>query len=287
MGKDYEAKVSEKAKKIVARIKEVTAMTAYKLTIVKDSTPSIFDTKFGGTPYWDMEKEYPKDCYGNNMMLLAQINFTKAELNDERLPNEGMLQFFLTSQDDCFGMDFDEPDSQKEFRIIYHEKISPCVTKEQVLALDIPLATDEENAEFSPLYKEAAVEITKTTAYLGPEEYRFAKVFAEAVEYVSKENIGSQDYYDYLGEQDRDYLFDELYNTGHWLLGYPFFTQTDPREYGAYGEYDTLLFQMDSEMIGKEDYILWGDCGVANFFINGEALKNRDFSKVMYNWDCY
>ena len=33
--------------------------------------------------------------------------------------------------------------------------------------------------------------------------------------------------------------------------------------------------------------IIWGDCGVANFFINSEALLKKDFSKVIYNWDCY
>ncbi len=35
-----------------------------------------------------------------------------------------------------------------------------------------------------------------------------------------------------------------------------------------------------------EDYILWGDAGVGNFFINREDLKRRDFSKILYNWDC-
>jgi len=31
---------------------------------------------------------------------------------------------------------------------------------------------------------------------------------------------------------------------------------------------------------------MWGDCGVGNFFINIEDLKNLDFSDVLYNWDC-
>ena len=45
---------------------------------------------------------------------------------------------------------------------------------------------------------------------------------------------------------------------------------------------EILLFQLNS----VKD-IMWGDAGVANFFIDREALKNRDFSHVMYNWDCY
>ena len=58
------------------------------------------------------------------------------------------------------------------------------------------------------------------------------------------------------------------------------------REYEEkYRVYDTLLFQMDSDY-GDEDYVLWGDCGVGNFFIHQEDLKKRDFRKVLYNWDC-
>ena len=61
-----------------------------------------------------------------------------------------------------------------------------------------------------------------------------------------------------------------------------FFTQFEPRDEEQLKEYDTLLFQIDS---GGE--IMIGDCGVMNFFINREKLKNRDFSDVFYNWDCY
>ncbi|MDN5490601.1 MAG: DUF1963 domain-containing protein, partial [Acinetobacter sp.] len=33
--------------------------------------------------------------------------------------------------------------------------------------------------------------------------------------------------------------------------------------------------------------IMWGDSGVGNFFIHPDDLEKRDFSKVVYNWDCY
>ena len=81
---------------------------------------------------------------------------------------------------------------------------------------------------------------------------------------------------------------DEIYEAiknetwGHKLLGYPAFTQSDPREYHKkYGKYDTLLLQIDTD-----DGIMWGDSGVANFFINKDDLKNMNFSSVLYNWDC-
>lgn len=47
-----------------------------------------------------------------------------------------------------------------------------------------------------------------------------------------------------------------------------------------------LLFQLDSDYHDSEDRVLWGDCGIGNFFINREKLKNCDFSDVIYNWDC-
>ena len=49
-----------------------------------------------------------------------------------------------------------------------------------------------------------------------------------------------------------------------------------------YIDYDTLLLQIDSD--GK--YIMWGDVGIGNFFISKKSLLEKDFSNVLYNWDC-
>jgi len=71
--------------------------------------------------------------------------------------------------------------------------------------------------------------------------------------------------------------------------GFPYFTQEDPRKYEEkYQKYDILLFQLDSEhdkTKGKWKVCI-GDAGVINFFINREKLKNKDFSEILYNWDC-
>jgi uncharacterized protein YwqG len=42
-----------------------------------------------------------------------------------------------------------------------------------------------------------------------------------------------------------------------------------------------LLLQIDSD---HKD-ILWGDEGIANFFIHPEDLEDLEFSEVLYNWD--
>ena len=88
---------------------------------------------------------------------------------------------------------------------------------------------------------------------------------------------------DKLGE----YL-DKFNSQGHKLLGYPFFVQEDIRCQTADEDPDPyiLLFQIDSDRNNNGCNIIWGDSGIANFFIVKSDLKKLDFSRVMYNWDC-
>ena len=69
--------------------------------------------------------------------------------------------------------------------------------------------------------------------------------------------------------------------------GFPAFTQSDPRDCIENADrFDTLLLQIDSGTIDDSHEIMWGDSGICNFFIHSEALRNCDFSEVLYNWDC-
>ena len=84
------------------------------------------------------------------------------------------------------------------------------------------------------------------------------------------------------GGLDDDEVIESLNCDGSHVGGYPYFTQSDPREYeAAYQKCDTVLLQIDTD-----DEIMWGDSGVANFFIPAEDLAKKDFSRVLYNWDC-
>ena len=105
-------------------------------------------------------------------------------------------------------------------------------------------------------------------------------------------DMGEKESYEFLDEDAYDELFEFFQETddgcmtgGHWMLGYPSFTQEDPRTEDS--PFDTLLLQIDS--MRDEDGgnpILWGDCGVCNFFIARTDLEKLDFSRVLYNWDC-
>ncbi|MCI8483718.1 MAG: DUF1963 domain-containing protein [Lachnospiraceae bacterium] len=280
----------KEAERILDEIKRRTKKRAYSLAIEKDRHPDLLDSKFGGLPYWDINQPYPVDSNGKKMMLLAQINFErmfqKVE-RDELLPEKGMLQFFI-GMDDVFGMDFDEQDRQKNFRVIYHENIREQVTPEQIKGMEIPVSTDKSLEEYTPIWVEAAIEVKPQEVYMGEGDYHFDDLFGKIAGEMLGEDQRNQSLYQLLDDDAYDKVMEELSNENHWLLGYPYFTQSDPREYEErYQYYDTLLFQMDSDDAGENsDWILWGDCGVANFFINQEDLKNRDFSKVLYNWDC-
>lgn len=278
---------------IIQEIKQRTKTNAYSLEIEKGKSPGFLDSKFGGIPYWDMNKPYPKTSKGAPLMLLAQINFEKlfAEVPPDPeglLPQTGILQFFIQidSAYDVYGMDFEHQDLQEGFRVAYHEKIDPQVTPGQVKALQVPMCIGGEDVYDSPIFQEAALKATRKEACMGEGDYRFGKLFGKIAQEKFGEKCKDPFLYNYLDSDAYGKVLEEFGNDGHWLLGYPYFTQADPREdEGKYRCYDTLLFQMDSDY-GDEDYVLWGDSGVGNFFINREDLKKRDFRKVLYNWDC-
>ena len=41
--------------------------------------------------------------------------------------------------------------------------------------------------------------------------------------------------------------------------------------------------QIDSDL---DNDIMWGDMGIANFFITPEDLAAENFDNVLYTWDC-
>lgn len=276
----------DQAIKVVEKIKELSRKSAYRLTLVKSRKPGIFDTKFGGVPYWDMKLDYPTSSNDEKLILLAQINLSDVK-DCELLPSTGMLQFFIAAGD-LYGMDFKNYISNDTFRVVYHEKIDESVTAQDVLSLGISTSvnpSDDYDEFLFPLNCEIAVDVEKTEVTVGNADFMYEKILYKAAESLGIELTEDASAYDLLPEDAFDASSDN--NVGNWLFGYAFFTQSDPREYISGLEDYILLFQMDSNCAGEKEYeILWGDCGVGNFFIKPDDLKNLDFSKVMYTWDC-
>lgn len=254
---------------------------------------SVFDSKLGGVPYMPEDFEYPTGksgiFEGRPLRLLAQLNFEKLP-HIENFPEKGILQFFCSDdeEDSAYGLNFDDRTEQNGFRVIYHENI---IADESRLMPKEKLPTFIDGGYGFPFKGEFMLKAeTAETCPITYEDHRF---FDEVLKHLGK--ITGKELKTLTEAEEAgfgDDFWEKLYNARiceHSCMGgYPFFTQDDPRGYTKkLADYDVLLFQCDSSYEdNSEDEIMWGDMGVANFFITEDDLKKRDFSKVAYNWDC-
>ena len=254
---------------------------------------SVFESKLGGVPYMPLDFEYPKGrggiFEGRPLRLLAQLNFEKLP-HIEKFPQKGILQFFCSDdeEDSAYGLNFDSPIEQDGFRVIYHENI---ITDESRLMPKESMPAFADNTGVFPFNGEFILEAEKPESCLiSSEDHHFNDAVFKLMGEISGRNITNFREAEEAGFGDD--LWEKLYELRTFeqtcIGGYPFFTQDDPRGYKEeIAGYDVLLFQCTS-FFGDDpaDEIMWGDVGVANFFISESDLKNLDFSKVAYNWDC-
>ena len=279
----------EQAKWILQRIHDTDGAETIRIkTAVKDTPLPLTASKFGGLPYWERTNEFPRDEDGEPLYLLAQIDFADVpHLPD--FPEKGLLQIFVQAGD-TWGLDFKD-EKQKNWRIVYHKSISSitAMSEAELRAMGVKTASDEKDEdEYLPFEKEYALSFEKQLTFVHP---NCDDQFDDTVQAIAQElgfPVFDGSSLDWFEENDYNAFYLENKEAKHQIGGYPDFTQGDVRRVG-----DVLLFQMDSEMGNGEDgkskswEILWGDCGIANFFISRADLKNLDFSNVLYNWDCY
>ncbi len=274
----------EIAKKIKEELQEEYKEPVLRFSL-EEGEAGILESKVGGVPYMPKGAEWPNSADGVPMLFLAQVNCAElAALPD--FPHTGLLQFFIAA-DDVMGVDFDDITNDTGFRVIYHEQPDASVT-----TADVTVKSPSEE-EYTPLGDKPCrirflpAEEQGINAYDFRFEDGFFKKWNEHHPDAPKRNIW--EVYSVLSDEDKEELGFWMHDEEapyHQLGGFPYFTQTDPRTVSQYSELDTLLFQLDSDYGGMNDRVLWGDCGVGNFFINREALRDRDFSNVGYSWDC-
>lgn len=279
------------ARQIAGEIVEQNTEPALRFALVRGGEPGIFESKVGGTPYLPRDMAWPLDSKGVGMELLAQVDCAGLEgLPD--FPHRGLLQFFF-GLDNVFGMDFDDPTVQKGFRVLYHETVDPTVTAAEVLAKKAEAPKPEGDARYyTPLFGVYGIRFAPAEVQrINSQDFRAWDKFLAKWNELHGTDIKTQwDYYR-ATKISGEFPAPKEKAPYHQMGGYPYFTQEDPRiNAGELANLDVLLFQLDSEMLprkqGGGDLVLWGDCGVCNFFINREALRRRDFSRVCYNWDC-
>lgn len=259
-----------------------------------DFVPSL-TSKIGGMGYLPAGERYPVKLDGAPLVLLAQINFKElsAQVDISQLahplPKQGILQIYIDGKDDdyLYGCDFDDylPHDGYQVRFWQDDNLSLNIDElnrisEQLKHLDTDCLPFDFNCQYDMNFV-----LNEQSCGTNCFEYN---AIADTIE-----PLKGNDIWNYLEEtldvDDPDEhleRYDELSGNGygqHLILGYPYFTQTDPREYNEQLQKHVLLFQIDTD---DDNDIMWGDCGVANFFIHPDDLKNQDFSKLIYNWDC-
>ena len=230
-------------------------------------------TRLGGAP---VDRDVPLDSEGNRMFLLAAIWCSEVRGVPD-FPERGVLRFYI-SGNDYYGLDLDEPAAQKDFRVLYDEDEDK---------FDSTLRDDPELPDDFPIRHAFPVRLTPAMGSMLSSDYRFEEAVDSALKKAGFEN-GSDD----LEDEEFDLIYEENSYGGHRIGGYPCFMQDDPRDVGEdLRKYDTLLLQIVSHTMpdatGKEEVlIMFGDEGGCQFFIPRDKLRARDFSDVMYNWDC-
>lgn len=267
----------------------LTQKPAYALLPRPDRTPAIDGTKLGGLPYWDGSRPYPAAKNGRPMKLLSQINFAQGPWEDP-LPQRGILQFFLPWDSEVYGMGCGVA---ADFAVVYHEAPGPCLPEEALLALaGDGQETDADDAFWPLLCPELALDVERRPCWMNTGDRGFPAVFCQAVQEEYGETADPEQWWSFLdNEDDEEALVEALdrsvgCNGGHWMLGWPSFTQGDPRAEGDGRVVQLLQLDSDMDREGRDFRVLWGDMGVANFFISPQALAARDFSDLFYTWDC-
>lgn len=223
------------------------------------------ESKVGGMPYWPKSMAWPTSPEGRPLFFLAQINFAETPAL-QPFPRTGIVQFFI-HDDDLYGMDFDDGQNPDTFRVVFHEHIL-----EDSAALQSKSPHTEWEEDLLPHHPEESY----------PLLFGLGEEVAPITDYQFYQHFGG-DFFRQFGEKEWD-VMGELEKSvraqGHKIGGYAYFTQDDPRRAD---DPMLLLLQLDSD---ETMDLMWGDMGVGHFFIREKDLAARDFSRVLYDWDC-
>ena len=267
---------------VIEEIKKNNSRECINIIIEENNSLNLTDSKFGGLPYISTDADTPKDSNDNQLALLAQINCGDLPEND-LYPKEGLLQFWI-SRNNEFGLG-----NKKDYCVKYIKNIEDNITKKSILN-KYKLLDEENSEEYSPFSKKNtsfALKFEKGISTITSTDFLFEDIALKTIhELFPDENI--EDLYDDLERDVFDTLFKAFSGVDHAIGAYPTFTQWDPRNPEEKDAYGITLLQVESHWDNDSNSsgIMWGDSGVANFFINKEKLEHLNFEDVLFNWDC-
>ena len=275
-----------------------------------DSDTDVYESKIGGVPYFPKNMPYPSGVYNVEnlggsvelpMLFVAQLNLeTLPHL--EGYPEKGMLQFYSSGVNErnyeSINIEYDTNTitSSNEIRVIYHEII--INDREQLLSENdfFPVLNwnDFDYSSGLLIPKSLIVEDTRAirlwynsrrtwfvdkpyllkskgirNMYPTMEDYRFEPLFLKFY-YEEKE------YPLETVEEIRYAICDESREINEYgdafFGGYPYFVNSDPRNYKSYRAYDTLLFEM-LESSKREIGVEVGSSGTLSYLIPKNKLE--------------
>lgn len=244
---------------------EETLKPFIHIEITPSDTLKPWNSKFQGKPYLPEGSAVPRGKDGKELFLAAQFNFEEMPVFDP-LPSEGILQFWV---------DADDPHERENFKVIFHPEV-----RKTDLRSDVSMALPANN----PVFRKPSLEYRLTfdlrkmpmTHYITG----FDTVFEAASDELESAGYEFTDAYEEYVHTRFRYDDGEFYSdNGHRIGGYPAWIHADysPKDK------DFLLFQMDADY--ETENIVWGDWGVAFWFISTDALRRRDFSDIHFTYD--
>jgi len=255
--------------------KEFGTTPSVRFKITNDK-PSIFESKIGGIPYMPKNAEVPVYNTSEQLRFLMQIKCSDVKGCDI-FPKSGILQFWIAG-DDVWGLYEDGG-----FRVIYYDTVDETVSENDISSKILEMNDMEK--EYFPLKGEFGVEFYPCEETISTDSMKYQKLFIKYYNELSGENIES--IYKLPWEILDKVLYQANSAYGHKIGGSSDFCQGDPRESEEdFERYDFQLLQMSSDFNSEHENIMWGDAGVAHFFIKSEKLKNCDFSDILYYADC-
>lgn len=281
--------MTEKIKKFIEEFKKLENRETIKINLISETKTPLTSSNVAGWFYLPKTSTIPTTSKGEQLMYLAQINCEELPENSI-YPSKGIMQFWIFGGDYNLGNDYTKPTSDSKKRVIYYPEIEEHFTEVELSEMYKPEEDKKEVELITPINDGApfAMSFEKTSQWPLPNDFRFEEIFNEKLNEHIEETKAEEGFESYdIGEEESYDIIEDLDIPNHTQIGgYGHFTQEDPRMYDDFEDYTELLFQLDSEFGTDDYYILWGDCGVGNFFAKKEQLRNLDFAECLYSWDC-
>lgn len=281
--------MTEKIKKFIEEFKKLENRETIKINLIPETKTPLMSSNVAGWFYLPKTSTIPTTSKGEQLMYLAQINCEELPENSI-YPSKGIMQFWIFGGDYNLGNDYTKPTSDSKKRVIYYPEVEEHFTEAELAEMYKPEEDKKEGELITPINDGApfAMSFEKASQWPLPNDFRFEEIFNEKLNENIEETKAEEGFESYdIGEEESYDIIEELDIPNHTQIGgYGHFTQEDPRMYDDFEDYTELLFQLDSEFGTDDYYILWGDCGVGNFFAKKEQLRNLDFAECLYSWDC-